>query len=126
MLYSPQVKVVFYQEPEGTCPVLDFLQMTLQKAQEVAQARIQMLAARGHQLRRPHADYLEDGIYELRWHMGRVQHRILYSFHGRGLVVLLHALTKEGSIPRADLSRARQRKLRFEANPAECTKVFST
>jgi hypothetical protein len=34
-------------------------------------------------LRRPHADYLEDGIYELRWRNGTVQYRILYFFHGR-------------------------------------------
>jgi hypothetical protein len=44
----------------------------------------------GHELRRPEADFLRDGIYELRASLGGVHHRILYFFlprrgGGRGL-----------------------------------------
>ena len=41
-------------------------------------ACIGRLAGEGHDLRRPVADYLEDGIYELRARSGRVQLRLLY------------------------------------------------
>jgi len=56
-------------------------------------------------------------IWELRWHTGRVQYRILYFFHGQTAVVLVHALTKEQEIPRSDLERARRRKAAFDADP---------
>ena len=45
-------------------------------------ARIELLADLGHELRRPAADYLRDGIYELRAKQGHVQYRLLYFFHG--------------------------------------------
>ena len=35
----------------------------------------------GYELRRPEADLLRDGIYELRVSINHVQYRILYSFH---------------------------------------------
>lgn len=64
-----------------------------------------------------------DGIYELRWRNGRVQHRILYFFHGRTAVVLVHALSKEAAIRAADLTRAKQRKANFDDNPTTHTHV---
>ncbi|MDP8982170.1 MAG: type II toxin-antitoxin system RelE/ParE family toxin [Acidobacteriota bacterium] len=76
-----------------------------------------MLAVSGHELRRPIADYLKNGIYELRIKRGHVNYRILYFFHGRGLAVLNHALTKEGTIPSSDLKRALRRKKVFEQAP---------
>jgi ribosome-binding protein aMBF1 (putative translation factor) len=68
------------------------------------------LAQFGHELRRPAADYLRDGIYELRAKQGHVQYRLLYFFHGRQLAILAHALTKEDEIPEADMIRALKRK----------------
>ena len=43
-------------------------------------ARIIDLRREGNQLRRPLADYLRDGVRELRIKSGRVNYRILYSF----------------------------------------------
>jgi Gp49-like protein DUF891 len=37
----------------------------------------------GNGLRRPEADFLRDGVYELRVSLNHVQYRILYSFHTR-------------------------------------------
>jgi phage-related protein len=76
-----------------------------------------MLAASGHELRRPIADYLQEGIYELRIRRVQVNHRILYFFHGRELAILSHALTKEGVIPNSDPDRALRRKKLFEKAP---------
>jgi len=82
-------------------------------------AAIERLADFGHELRRPFADFLRDGIYELRLRKGRVNYRILYFFHGRGLAILGHALTKEDKVPEADIERALRRKKAFEADPAK-------
>ena len=75
----------------------------------------------GHELRRPTADYLRDGMYELRAKCGRVNYRILYFFHSTQSAVLGHALTKEDEVPRADIERARQRLEKFKDNPAAHT-----
>ena len=88
-----------------------------QRAWANCRARIELLAQLGHELRRPAADYLRDGIYELRAKQGHVQYRILYFFHGREVVVLSHALTKEDEVSRMDIERAVKRKKLFDANP---------
>ena len=116
----PQTAVYFYQEKEGEVPVWDWLK-ELRKADKKAFAKcaraIQRLIALGHELRRPEADFLRDGIYELRTKRGRVQYRILYFFHGRNVAVLAHSLTKEKEVPDRDIDRAAERKARFEEDP---------
>lgn len=80
-------------------------------------AGIERLRVLGHELRRPAADTLRDGIHELRLRSGRVHYRILYFFHGRNVAVLAHGLTKEGVVPEQDIARALRRKREFEACP---------
>ena len=79
------------------------------------------MAQTGHELRRPAADYLRDGIYELRAKQGHVQYRLLYFFRGRQVAILAHSLTKEDKIPAVDIERAIKRKKLFEANPKQHT-----
>ncbi len=78
-----------------------------------------LLAALGHELRRPHADLLRDGIYELRARVGRVNYRLLYFFHGRDVAVVAHGLTKEREVPDGDIERAIERKANYERSPAK-------
>lgn len=116
----PQTDVYFYQEAKGDVPVLGWLrelESKDQRAAEKCQAAIERLAALGHELRRPQADLLRDGVYELRVRVGRVNYRVLYFFHGRGVALLAHSLTKERAVPKADIERAVERKQRFEADP---------
>ena len=80
-------------------------------------AKIKRLEERGHELKRPEVDYLEDDIYELRAKKGHINYRILYFFHGQNVALLCHALTKERAIPPADLTRAKARKVTFEKDP---------
>lgn len=83
-----------------------------------------MLAEAGYELRRPAADYLQDGIYELRAKHRNIQYRILYFFHGQNLAILAHAITKEqAAVPAIDIERAIKRKHSFEANPESHTYV---
>ena len=112
----PKTHVAFYREAEGQAPVVNWLRdlrRTNERAWANCRVRIELLAQLGHELRRPAADYLRAGIYELRAKQGHVQYRLLYFFHGRQVAILAHSLTKEDEIPDADIKR---RKL-FEANP---------
>src|SRR5438105_10821812 len=108
----PQTEVYFYRASDGTTPVREWL-LGLRDRDRTAFAKcaaaIRHLAAFGYELRRPHVDMLRDGIYELRVKKGHVNYRMLYFFHGRNAVVLAHALTKEKSVPRADIERAIER-----------------
>ncbi len=73
-------------------------------------------------MRRPAADFLRDGIYELRAKHKHVQYRLLYFFHGRNIAVVAHGVIKRGSAaPDADIGRAENRKRQFSLNPAAHT-----
>lgn len=53
------------------------------KALDKCRVRIERLRDLGHELRRPEADLLRDGIYELRVRLGTLNYRMLYFFHGQ-------------------------------------------
>jgi hypothetical protein len=116
----PRTLIVFYREPTGEVPVLDWLgklRKTNRRAYETCVASVERLAAFGHELRRPVADLLRDGIYELRIRKGHVNYRILYFFHGRDLAILGHAITKEDAVPEVEIERCLRRKRAFESDP---------
>lgn len=112
----PRTEVILYADPNGRCPVLEWLDQQAPKVQDKCFVRIERLAELGYELRRPEADILRDGIYELRVSFRRVQYRILYFFH-EGAAVLAHGLTKESKVPSVDIERALTRKDHFIANP---------
>ena len=120
----PQTQLIFYQERQNDVPVRDWL-ADLQNKNRAAFAKcvesIRRLTQFGHELRRPHADLLRDGIYELRVRHKRVNYRILYFFHGRNVAILAHGLVKEKEVPSTDIERALERKRRFENNPDKHT-----
>jgi phage-related protein len=78
-----------------TVPVLDWLDRLPAKVQDKCRVRIERLRDLGHELRRPEADYLRDGIYELRVGFRGMNYRMLYFFHGKVAAVLAHGLVKE-------------------------------
>jgi hypothetical protein len=67
---------------------------------------LERLREMGHELRRPEADFLRDGIYELRVSLGGVHHRILYFFHGAIAAVVSHGLVKERVVPPKEIDHA--------------------
>src|SRR6267154_2665150 len=120
----PKTLVIFFRERDGKTPVVAWLadlMKTNAKAWANCRAKIEMLAQFGHELRRPAADFLRDGIHELRAKQGHVQYRILYFFHGRNVAILAHGLTKEDEVPDVDIDRAIARKKLFEISPKEHT-----
>ena len=121
----PGKEVVFYLDDDGTAPVLDALRSLLAGGQRQVVARcwvrIERLAEVGHELRRPEADYLRDGIYELRATQRRVHYRILYFFHGRRFAVLSHVIKKTSRVPDMEIVRALAHKKRHGYDPEKHT-----
>jgi phage-related protein len=113
----PRTTVIFYQEKDGTVPVLQWLTRLGDKARAKCLVRIERLKELGCQLRRPEADYLRDGIYELRISLGGIHHRILYFYAGQAVAVLSHGLIKERAVPPKEIELAIWRKSQFEADP---------
>ncbi len=118
----PKVSVRYYRDESGSMPVrlwLAELRHSNQRAFVKCLTRVKRLQEMGHELRRPEADLLRDGIYELRVREGSVNFRLLYFFHGREVTILVHALTKEDRVPPADIDRAVARKKQFERAPGK-------
>lgn len=106
----PRTKIYLFRRANGTVPLkewLDDLERREPKIYAKCLQRILALAEKGHDLRRPLAAPLSDGIYELRIRRGKVNYRMLYFFHGRSVAILTHGFTKEKEVPPQDIDRAR-------------------
>jgi phage-related protein len=106
----PPTELLVFREANGRIPLVDWLDFLPAKARAKCLNYMRLLATSGHELRRPAADFLRDGIYELRASYGGVQYRILYFFHGRDVVVLSHGITKSRRVPGSEIDRAIERK----------------
>ncbi len=113
----PITKVFFYREATGSVPLLSWLSELQPNVQDKCRIKIERLRQLGHELRRPEADYLRDGIYELRIGLEGKNYRILYFYWGSEAVVVSHGIIKERIIPRREIGRALVRKKKFENNP---------
>ena len=126
----PQTEVRAFRDAdaEGAIPVSDWLtelETSEPKAYQKCLGRILDLAERGNQLRRPHADFLRDGIYELFvTFRGNIHHRILYFFCGQHVVALFDGVTKEDEVPPREIDIAIERKKLVLKNPNRYTADF--
>jgi phage-related protein len=92
-------------------PVKDFIKHLSEKEQAKIHAYVNELKIQGHNLHRPMADYVGEGIYELRPR----DNRIFYFFFLRDNIVLLHAIRKKtDKIPQQDLDICLKRKRQVE------------
>ena len=114
----PRTKVFIYQNVDGSVPLIKWLKKQSQKVQDKCIAMIDLLAVSGHELRRPYADYIDKGIYELRPTVKRVHYRILYCFVGKNIVLLTHGLVKTDRIPRVEIKRAVEYRDKFVQHPS--------
>ena len=112
----PKTDVVLFAEDDGTAPLLDWLDKQARKVQAKCLVKIERLKECGHDLRRPEADYLRDGIHELRVRYRSVNYRMLYFFHDQYAVVS-HGLTKEDVVPDREIDSAISRNMRFRKDP---------
>jgi hypothetical protein len=117
----PKTAVVFFREEDGSVPFKEWLDAQVGRRDRRAAAkcavRLEMLRDQGRDLRRPYADYLRDGIHELRVEFGGVNYRILYFFHEAQIVVVTHGLTKEAQVSSKEIDLAVKRSRLFESDP---------
>ena len=101
--------VLFYETPEGKCPVREFIDSRKGRDQAKIFALFSALQNRGPTLPRPYADLLEDGIHELRIRLSGDQFRVLYFFCFRRFIVLTHTFAKVTvKVPRAEIHKAKK------------------
>jgi phage-related protein len=116
----PVTTALFFTEEGRSCPLLLWLDRLPTKVQDKCIVRIERLAEMGYELRRPEADFLRDGIYELRVSFHSVNYRMLYFFH-RQTAVISHGLTKEKQVPGREIELAVRHRELFEKDPAKYT-----
>ena len=120
----PRTVLKGFRELDGSVPILEWLRAVDRKASAKLIARLRRLEELGSELRRPEADYLRDGIYELRVGHRGVNYRILYFFAGKDIVVVSHGLTKEREVPPREIDHAIIRKKAFGKNAERHTATF--
>ncbi len=103
--------VYFFMDESGFSPVEKFINELSEKERAKVRAYIKILKEFGHNVRRPIADYLGEGIYELR----PQAHRVFYFYFMKDSAVLLHMLRKKtDKIPFNDLKLCIKRKTEVE------------
>ena len=103
--------VSFFIDERGHRPVREFIDQLPLKEQAKIIAYLAELKRQGNNLHRPMADYLGEGIYELRPR----DNRVFYFFFLRENVVLLHAIRKKtDKIPQRDIDLCLKRKKQVE------------
>jgi hypothetical protein len=118
----PKTAIKFCREVDGSVPVLDWLTDLAarnRKAYDKCVYLLDLLGEFGSELRRPRADFLRDGVYELRTKVGNVNYRMLYGFVGKDVALLAAGLTKERKVPDKEIDQAIERIARYKANPAQ-------
>jgi phage-related protein len=113
----PAVRLLFFRESIGTVPLLEWFDSLPPKVKDKCRVWLRRLRDHGHELRRPDADYLRDGIHELRVGFRGMNYRMLYFFSGRQTVVVSHGIVKERIVPAKEIDLAVRRMNQFRQRP---------
>lgn len=107
----PETNLLLFKDADGSLPLVDWLRgLHDSRVRAKCIVAIERLELLGHELRRPEADLLRDGVYELRVRWGSVNYRILYCWIGSGVALLSHGITKERRVPPREIELAVQRR----------------
>jgi len=100
-------KVEFYVKPNGRCPAQEFLDNLSRDELPFVDRGFGWLAEFGYRIKRPHAAFLRDGIYELRVRTHHGQLRFLYFYFESSIIVVTHGFRKKtAKVPEAEIERA--------------------
>ena len=100
--------IVYYQRPNGACPVQTYMESLPVKLEAKTAYMIDLLEKNGIMMREPDSKHLEDGIFELRTHFGSDSGRVLYFFFTGKRIVLTHGfLKKTNKTPRKEIKKAK-------------------
>lgn len=102
------IQVLFYDLPNGTYPMEDFLNSLDKKMRAKVLRTITLLMDNGNILGMPHSKYIQDGIFELRTQVGNYISRVMYFFFDGGKAVLTHGfIKKQQKTPPQEIERAK-------------------
>lgn len=119
-------EVYFYIDRRGRSPVDEWLESLARhdpRGHRRCYVLLHMLEEQGLDLRRPYSDLLEEGIHELRVKSGRIQYRLLYYFKDREVAIVAVGTSKEGAVPKAEITRAKERRAELEATGSHPTRL---
>lgn len=98
-----------YKKPNGSEPIVEFLDSLNPKQRVKVLRSIQMLRDVGMSLPMPHKKYLGDGIYELRVQLSSNIFRVLFIHVEGNEIVLLHGFQKKTqATPSKEIDRAKR------------------
>lgn len=123
----PKAEIRVFRDDDGQIPLCNWLNDLERHNSRVyakCLARLLELEQQGFDMRRPHADLLRDGIYELRVPHKRMHYRMLYFFCGKNIVVVSHGLTKEDRVPPREIDVAVCRKQLVKKSESKYTTGF--
>ncbi len=86
--------IEFYEEPNGKCPVKEFLDSIPRQYLPEFEYKFDLLEEHGYKLQRPHVGMLDNGLFELRISVKHNQWRIVF-FYSEGKIILSHGFRKE-------------------------------
>lgn len=89
------MKLFFYDKPDGSEPVKEFLLSVDDKMRARLLKTIDLLAVNGTNLRMPYSEHTVDGIFEIRAKSGSNISRVLYFFVIGRKIVLTNGFIKK-------------------------------
>lgn len=109
-MQEEQWTILFYVDPGGIEPVLEFLQSLDLRAQARFEWSIDQLRVRNTRAREPLVRHLEGKIWELRRESSTNIYRLLYAFVPDRRILFLHGFQKKTQrTPRREIEIAQQR-----------------
>lgn len=109
-----EFEIVFYDKPDGSEPVKDFLLSVDDKMRARLLKTIDLLAVNGTNLRMPYSEHLVDGIFEIRAKIGSNISRVLYFFViGRKIVLTNGFIKKTQKTPKNEIELAKKYRNEF-------------
>ena len=100
-------EIIFYDRPDGTEPVREFLDSLNVKMRAKMVREIELLAVNGPELREPYSKAIGDGIFELRAKVGSDISRVLYFFYiGRKIILTNGFIKKSNRTPPGEKDKA--------------------
>jgi hypothetical protein len=112
--------VIYYENIKGQSEVFDFVENVTLREKAKILAVLDILEERGPQLPRPYADFLEDGIHELRIKLHGNQVRILYFFCYRDFIILTNVCVKTtAKVPVPEINKSKMCRVDYLARNTE-------
>lgn len=109
-----EFEIVFYDKPDGSEPVKEFLLSVDDKTRARLLRTIELLAQSGTTLRMPYSEHLVDGIFGIRAKVGSNISRVLYFFViGKRIVLTNGFVKKTQKTPKKEIELAKKYRNEF-------------